>query len=243
MPLDVRRILDDLRFLREADREFAVFGANGHEYKLRHRLNEAKVVEFENRYSLRLPDDYRIFLMQVGNGGAGPCYGIYGLDELYETRKDYWNDLSKPFPYRCQWKGPSDVLKAIEEAEADLSRDEDRRSRLIDEYWRLASCEGAINICEYGCNLRFLLIVKGPEFGRIWFDATPDLAGYSPVAITPAASSEPYAKWCVTDRDTPEENRVGFAEWYHCWLDWACRLVKDRHNQRGDGTRDANAES
>jgi hypothetical protein len=226
MPLDVPKIVDGLRFLREADRKFSVFGANGHEYKLRSRLDEAMVVEFERRYSLRLPDDYRRFVIEVGNGGAGPYYGIHGLDELYETQEDYWNDLSKPFPYRHQWAGPPDLLKAIEEADAYESGDEDRRGELIDEYWRLASRDGSINICDYGCNLRFLLIVKGPELARIWFDATPDLAGYSPVAINPAPPIERYGKWCITDYDTPEESRVGFAEWYHCWLDWACRLVE-----------------
>jgi hypothetical protein len=227
MPLDIHTIVDGLRFLREADRKLAVFGAKGHEYKLRPCLDGAKVEEFERRYSLRLPDDYRRFLIQLGNGGAGPYYGIYGLDELYEIREDYWNDLSKPFPYRHQWQGPPDLLKAIKAAEVDESGNEDRRGELIDQYWCQASRAGSINICEYGCNLRFLLIVNGPEFGRIWFDATPDLAGYSPVAVNWAAPVEGYAKWCITDEDTSEESRVGFAEWYHCWLDWACRLVRE----------------
>src|SRR5262249_43517544 len=153
MPVDVPKIVGGLRVLREAGRKRAVFGGDRHEYKLRPRLDEAKIVEFEGRYSLRLPDDYRRFLMQVGNGGAGPYCGIHGLDELCETREDYWNDLSKPFPYRHQWEGPPDLLKAIKEAEADESGDEDRRGELIDEYWRQASRDGSINICEYGCNL------------------------------------------------------------------------------------------
>jgi len=226
MSLDVDKIFAGLQFLREADRSFAVFGASGHEYRLRPCLDEAKIAEFEGRHSLRLPEDYRKFLMQVGNGGAGPYYGIYGLDELCETRADYWNDLSKPFPHRRQWEGPPDLLKAINAAKVDKSFDQHRLAELIDEYWRQASRDGSINVCEYGCNLRFLLIVNGPEFGCIWFDATPDLAGYCPVAINRAAPLEPYAKWCITDEDTSEENRVGFAEWYHCWLDWASRLVR-----------------
>jgi hypothetical protein len=69
--------------------------------------------------------------------------------------------------------------------------------------------------------------LKGPEFGRIWFDDTPDLGGYSPVGLNPAPAIELYGKWCITHEDTPEENRVGFAEWYHHWLDWACRLVRE----------------
>jgi hypothetical protein len=227
MPLDAAKVVEGLRFLREADRTFAVFGANGHEYLLRPRLDEAEVVEFERRYSLRLPDDYRRFLLELGNGGAGPYYGIHGLDELCETQEKYWNDVSKPFPYRHQWAGPPELLKAINEAQNDETVEEDRLSELFDEYWRQASRDGSIDICEYGCNLRFLLIVKGPEFGRIWFDATPDLAGYSPVTLNPEAPVVPNGKWCFTDNDSPEKKRVGFAEWYHCWLDWACRLVRE----------------
>jgi hypothetical protein len=226
MPLDVPKIVEDLWFLREADRNLAVFGANGHKYNLRPRLDEATVADFEHRYSLRLPNDYRRFLIELGNGGAGPYYGIHGLDELVETQQDYWNDLSKPFPYLHQWTGPPDLLKAINEEDPNEVDDENRRGKLIDEYWQVASRDGSINICEYGCNLRFLLILKGPEFGHIWFDATPDLAGYSPVTINRAAPVERYSKWCITDQNTPEVNRVGFAQWYHCWLDWACRLVR-----------------
>jgi hypothetical protein len=226
MQLDVPKIVDGLRFLREADRNLAVFGANGHNYKLRPCVDEVKVVEFECRYSVRLPDDYRRFLIELGNGGAGPYYGILGLDELYETREDYWNDLSKPFSYRHQWIGPPDLLKAINEEDPNEVDDEDRRGKLIDQYWQVATRDGSISICEYGCALRFLLVLKGPEFGRIWFDATPDMAGYSPVAVDLAAPVQRYGKWCITDQDTPVERRVGFAQWYQCWLDWACRLVR-----------------
>jgi hypothetical protein len=48
------KIVEGLRFLREADRDRVVFGANGHEYKLRPCVDEVKVEKFERRYSLRL---------------------------------------------------------------------------------------------------------------------------------------------------------------------------------------------
>jgi hypothetical protein len=226
MPLDVPTIVEGLRFLREADCRRVVFGADSHRYQLRPCIDQSKIVDFERQYSVRLPNDYRDFLMYVGNGGAGPYYGILGLDQLYETSAEYWNDLSKPFPYSGRWEGPPDLLKAIKQMDVNEMPDDDRRGELNDQYWSEASRDGSIAICEYGCNLRFLIIVNGAEFGHIWFDATPDLAGYSPVGINPAASLEQYGKWCITNQNTPEERRVGFGEWYHCWLDWASRLVK-----------------
>jgi hypothetical protein len=40
-------------------------------------LKEAEISAFEKRYHIELPQDYRLFLMEVGNGGKGPPY--YGL--------------------------------------------------------------------------------------------------------------------------------------------------------------------
>jgi hypothetical protein len=228
MALDVAKILDGLRYLREADRDLSVFGANGHRYTLRPRQDEAAVDEFERRHSIRLPDDYRQFLLEVGNGGAGPCYGIHGLDQLFEASSEGSHHLSKPFPYRLRWEGPQDLLDAIrgiEDGDADDWENTDKRGELIDSYWEFVSWDGSLSICEYGCNLRFLLIVNGPEFGRIWFDATADVTGFSPVAINATSSSDPLADWCVINQDVPEAERVGFAEWYEAWLDWACSIV------------------
>ena len=36
---------------------------------------------FEEKHNLLLPEEYKFFLTQIGNGGAGPYYGLYSLDE------------------------------------------------------------------------------------------------------------------------------------------------------------------
>lgn len=54
-------------------------------------LNELEAVE--TRFGCRLPDDYRHFLLTIGNGGAGPGYGLFSLEKALE----YGGDLSKPF--------------------------------------------------------------------------------------------------------------------------------------------------
>lgn len=228
MPIDIPKIIEGLQYLREADRDHAVFGADGHEYKLRPCATEAQVLDFERRYSLRLPEDYRRFLTEVGNGGAGPYYGILGVDQLCELEEDFWGDLSKPFPYRQLWNGPPELLKAIADAD-ELDDEGERQGELIDEYWKTATRDGSIMICDYGCALRFVLVVNGPEFGHVWFDATADISGYSPVGIDPSASADRYGKWCLMQENISEEKRVSFADWYHCWLTWACRIVRDKN--------------
>jgi hypothetical protein len=228
MPLDVFKIVEGLRFLRDTDgQELSVFGADGHGYERRPPADEADLVEFERRQGLRLPEDYRRFLIEVGNGGAGPYYGILGLDELCETTEGSRGDLSKPFPHRRKWDGPPEIVKAMEDATAD--EDDERLSQLTEQYWlQAARRDGSITICEYGCGAQFLLIVNGPESGRIWFDDTADLRGYRPVAVDPAAPPHRYGSWCTIQGDVAPESRVDFAQWYHCWLDWACRVVRAR---------------
>jgi hypothetical protein len=47
------------------------------------------------------PTEYRKFITQIGNGGAGPAYGLFPLDETMNYRgKNLPADfLSSPFPY------------------------------------------------------------------------------------------------------------------------------------------------
>ena len=57
----------------------ALFGATVHHYQLNPPASEGLLREFETRNEVSLPADYRQFLLQVSNGGAGPYYGLYEL--------------------------------------------------------------------------------------------------------------------------------------------------------------------
>jgi len=48
-----------------------------------------ELVAFESSNGMQLPEDYRLFLATVGNGGAGPFYGL-------EPLGSFGRDLSKP---------------------------------------------------------------------------------------------------------------------------------------------------
>jgi len=63
----------------KVDTNFQVFGASSHRYVLNPPVSEAEVQQFEEQYRIQLPACYRTFLTEVGNGGAGPFYGIYPL--------------------------------------------------------------------------------------------------------------------------------------------------------------------
>ncbi|MFJ5121733.1 SMI1/KNR4 family protein [Kitasatospora sp. NPDC088548] len=50
-----------------------VFGAIGHQFRLEPVLSPAELAELEAQIGVRLPQEYRTFLLTVGAGGAGPA--------------------------------------------------------------------------------------------------------------------------------------------------------------------------
>ncbi len=53
------------------DATFEVFGSESHQYKLNSCLLEADIKLLEIKHNITLPKEYRQFLLEVGNGGAG----------------------------------------------------------------------------------------------------------------------------------------------------------------------------
>ena len=74
-PSWVKHILKLLGQAKAKDPDLARFGAYSHQYKLAAPAGEEAIQEFEKQQGIRLPEEYRDFLMLVGNGGAGPYYG------------------------------------------------------------------------------------------------------------------------------------------------------------------------
>jgi hypothetical protein len=130
-----------LQQLRAADTGFRVFGSKQHRYRLGPTLSESELAAFESANRIRLPDDYRRFLAMVGNGGAGPFYGV-------EPLSTFGRDLSQPF----QITTATDAL-----TREDLKRLGDR-----DEY------PGILEFCHQGCAIHSYLVVNGAAYGTIW---------------------------------------------------------------------------
>jgi hypothetical protein len=81
MPPVYQEIRQQIERLKQQDQNLKIFGANKHQYHLNPCLTEAEIQTFEQRYQITLPQDYRDFLLYVGNGGAGPHYGLFSLEE------------------------------------------------------------------------------------------------------------------------------------------------------------------
>ncbi|MEG5040497.1 MULTISPECIES: SMI1/KNR4 family protein [unclassified Microcoleus] len=140
---DIKELAQLLGRLRHTDKNFCVFGTNSHQYKLGPTLSEAELQSFEQKHQVKLPEDYRLFLKEIGNGGAGPFYGLEPLEEAAQYR-----DLSKPFPF----------IKATHSySDEELEEWGDR-----DEY------PGVLDLCHQGCAIYCYLVVNGPAYSTMW---------------------------------------------------------------------------
>jgi hypothetical protein len=122
----VLELLTRLQHLRPT-----VFGSNHHKFQLNERVAERKVASLERDLSIRLPPDYRDFIIRMGNGGAGPFYGVFPLgtvDENFGLRHWHVNDglvgdPSRPAGLSHQWNDtsllPSADLADVNQAEYD----------------------------------------------------------------------------------------------------------------------------
>jgi hypothetical protein len=188
----IRRGLDVLRSAPIPEEDA---GGQFHLYILNPPLTEDQVQVFESEHRIVLPSEYRAFLTQLGNGGAGPGYGLEKLGHTLGGQP--WSEfpgmvgeLAVPFPYTAAWNDePIDGSRPVEE-----------QYRQQGEYWSSRRVTGAVPICEHGCQLRQRLIVTGPEQGNVWFDDRADWNGLYP------------------DKTTDRE-RLTFLEWYRNWLD------------------------
>ena len=211
--LDPVRIHSDLLRLRSAGAIREVFGANGHTFVVNATLSEAKISAFETQHRISLPNDYREFLLRIGNGGAGPYYGIFPLgkmDGTYDVKAWHENDgfvgvLSEPFSLTTDWNDltgmPPDDLVDDEEGEYEKRIEEFEK-----QYWRASLMNGAIPICHEGCALRIWLVVTGEQGGRLWRDRRAEFMGVEPICTADGAHAT-------------------FSRWYNEWLDRSVRAV------------------
>ena len=73
-----KEILEKLAFIRR-HKEFASFGVKEQEVSYNPCLSEEDIKEFEHKHCITLPDDYRTFISEIGNGGFIFCITTSGI--------------------------------------------------------------------------------------------------------------------------------------------------------------------
>ena len=79
--MECKSIEEKLKKLIELDKDFSIFGSESHEYIINSKLTEEEIQNFEAKNQLTLPSEYREYLKNIGNGGAGPFYGLLELED------------------------------------------------------------------------------------------------------------------------------------------------------------------
>lgn len=190
----LERITEKLRRAREQGAR--PFGVDGHRWRMNPPMPPDAVAAAEARLGVTFPEEYRAFLTRVGDGGAGPAYGLFTLEKgLWEA--EIWNDpdvLRIPFPHVADYNPETDPEVAAYLRRADQGEVSDAE---VDLYLARQSA-GMLPLCHKGCDYHHCLVVTGPTRGGMWMDGRAALCGFSPLNLT-------------------------FLEWYERWLDDAVR--------------------
>lgn len=201
----ILRIKTKLKQLKINDPAHQLFGAATHRYKLENPISEEEVQLFEKKYGIALPAGYREFLLQVGNGGAGPYYGLETLhDGLYQdldSKKDNeFVDPSKEFPLTEAWN-----LDFQDQREEEYHRLRD------EEYFDSQYYNGLLRLSNFGCGVSINLVVNGKEYGNIWVDDRCNDGGIYP------------------DVSFSNGRRIDFLTWYETWLDRSLQEIAEKN--------------
>ncbi|WP_163859784.1 SMI1/KNR4 family protein [Paenibacillus elgii] len=163
-------------------------------------LNADEIALFEKTWKIELPDGFKSFLSEIGNGGFGPGHGLIplGTESILDPRIPVGDrdtmDTEKDFAYGSAWNYEP-LRRAMEEGTAD-------QDQLMEYYFSVDRISGAIRVCDWGGGGLGLLVVKGREHGKVWCDYRGDFGGIFPETF----SGE-------------DSGHMSFLQWYEAWLD------------------------
>jgi hypothetical protein len=218
--LQLKKKLAQLAIL---DATFEVFGSESHQYQFKPCLSNKDIQAFESRHNITLPSEYRNFLLEVGNGGAGPGYGLSGLsgidnedfipEKLYQEN---YENLSKPFTLTRAWNDLDLIVKNNTDFVANS-----------DAYFADKFIQGTLTIANYGCGIYAMLVITGEQSGKIWIDDRTNENGIYPASLT----------FCHTfhdtnpddfhpDSDSDEGEPLSFYDWYEDWLNRSLEQIR-----------------
>ncbi|WP_051801829.1 SMI1/KNR4 family protein [Streptomyces sp. NRRL F-525] len=177
-----------------------VFGAHEHAFEPADVLTGHQVADIEARLGIRLPDEYRTFLLEVGASGAGPAYGLLRPD----PEREPWRNGTEPpvvdqdFADRLAAHSDVEPYDGAPGAPAD-----ERERRAAYETWEREYdtldeqlAVGTLCLNHQGCGYFTLLVLNGPRRGTLWDDLRAADEGIVPL----------------------QGARAGFAGWYLAWL-------------------------
>lgn len=145
-------------------------------YRLNPPIAPAALDELETRWGVTLPEPYRSFVLEVGDGGAGPgpC-GLFRIDRS-DLGRDYDEAeldrafFAAPWPHAGPWNDHASVTSQTPDDEEYL------------DYCSPRWVTGSLNISHQGCGYMIRLVVTGDARGQLWEDARCSDGGLLPLS-------------------------------------------------------------
>ena len=130
-------------------------------------LTEEEIADFENCHKVKLPQAYRIFLKNIGNG----CSRMFEGCRLNALENSPCQELSKPFLLEKFW----------------LWEDDDREYEIIEAEMEEKVYRGNIELINLGCGMSYRLITTGKCQGEVW--------NFTDVGVQPCCERQDFFGW------------------------------------------------
>ena len=133
--------------------------------QLNPKLDKEEIVEFQELSKIKLPEDYVIFLTEVGSGGhESNC--LLPLDKwdlsYYISKPNIYEHLKAPCLIRTDIPNSKNWINELGIDEPAENWDNEKWDPMF----------GTMSVCDYGCGAFYSMIVNGKFSGRlfVWGD-------------------------------------------------------------------------
>ena len=167
------------------------------EYKFLSVAKEVDIVLFENKFKVKLPNEYRWFLLNIANGIISKKdWNFDKLDKI--DFKNYWHN--EEYNPSVNFKLNKKVIFHNPENFGNYPYEtyvcDDTKSDEEFFYLNDGFKSGVIHLCGYGCGTCSMIVVNGEEYGNVW---TEDIA----------SSDEVYPEYEIENN----KSRMNFNDW------------------------------
>ena len=140
-------------------------------------LSEDVITAFENRHNIQLPQAYRMFLKNVGDG----CEHMFEDCPLNRLEDIPCQDLSEPFMLEEFW----------------LWEEDDRAEDVIEAEMQNKVYRGNLELINMGDSMSYNLIVTGKCQGEVW--------NFTDVGVQPCCERQDFLGWFELWLDNQDE--------------------------------------
>jgi hypothetical protein len=194
----IEQIRELLAEVKKHDRKREVFGAETHRYRTR-RARPAEIAVLEQRIGIRLPEEYRAFLQEVGYG-AGPYYGLYSPGTVWQELDGLQPEPAEEEPQALPAHPFPLLVPPAPGAGSAAVR---------------FPCDGAIFMGEQGSGTQWsLLVTAGAAAGTVW-----DVGHFEGPNGECFGARRPPGLLQRTPRLPPLPSPPRFLDWYAGWLE------------------------